>query len=352
MTSRERYLAALEHRNTDKVPFSWGLGVNRPVQIELAKRLGLNAEQFESWMDSMTDETGVYPKYVGPKDLNRRKGSRTIDFWGVEREAVSYGVGHYDEIAYHPLAQAKTSSDLARHLWPSVDWFDFSELIPEKQLYDEPKAILASNGNIFECAWYMRGFEQMFCDLLVDEELAFEILSRVTQFHLSFFDRLLECAQGQVDVVFTADDLGGQRGPLMSPILWEKMIKPHHVRLDALIHSYGAKVMYHTDGAVMPFVEGLMDMGIDILEALQFDAADMDPVKLKAIGGDRLSFRGGISVQSTLPFGTADDVRQEVRNRIAVLANGGGYILAPSHAIQANTPVENILAMLEECGRL
>lgn len=353
MTSRERYLAALQHRNTDKVPFSWGLGINAPVKSALSQRLGLNAEQFERWMADITDELMLEPEFIGPKERNLDIAGRTTDVWGVERTPVSYGAGFYDEISLYPLADAKTSSDLDMHVWPSPDWFDFSKLRSVvKGSTDNPKAILASNGNIFERAWYMRGFERMFIDLMDNEEFVWDLLDRVTNYFIAFFSRLLESANGQVDVVFTADDLGGQNGPLVSPKLWERMIMPHHKRLDALIHSYGAKVMYHSDGAVMPFLDGLADMGIDILEALQFDADGMDPVAMKARTGERLCYRGGISVQSTLPFGSVEDVRKEVRARTAVLGSGGGYILAPSHAIQANTPVDNVLAMLEECGRI
>lgn len=354
MTSRERYLAALQHRDSDKVPFSWGLGINPPVKRALAQRLSLSEDGFERWMDGITDETMLEPRFTGPKERNLSLADgRTVDVWGVERTPVCYGAGYYDEISYYPLGNAKTSADLDAHVWPSPDWFDFSGLLegipPEGE---EPKALLASNGNIFERSWYMRGFEKTLMDLIENEEFAWDLLTRVTDYFIAFFTRLLESAKGRVDVVFTADDVGGQNGPLISPRLWERLLKPHHKRLDTLIHSYGAKVMYHSDGAVMPFLGGLADMGVDILEALQFDAAGMDPAAMKEQSGTRLCYRGGVSVQSTLPFGSQEDVRREVRERVAVLGRNGGYILAPSHAIQANTPVENVLAMLEQCGRI
>ena len=106
-------------------------------------------------------------------------------------------------------------------------------------------------------------------------------------------------------------------------------------------------VIYHTDGSVMEAVDGLIDMGIDILQALQFSAKIMDPRELKRRFGDRLCFEGGVSVQTTLLFGTVEDVRREVEELIAVLGKDGGYILGPSHAIQAGTPPENIVAMFD-----
>ncbi|MCL1887858.1 MAG: uroporphyrinogen decarboxylase family protein, partial [Kiritimatiellaeota bacterium] len=159
-------------------------------------------------------------------------------------------------------------------------------------------------------------------------------------------------ADGEVDLVFTADDIGGQDGLLMSLPLWEGMIKPYHARLNTALRRFDVKIMYHSDGAVMDALDGLMDMGIDVLEALQFDARGMDPAELKRRAGDRIGFHGGVSVQSTLPFGTPADVEREVRERLDVLGHGGGYILAPSHAVQAGTPPENVLALLRAAGRL
>jgi uroporphyrinogen decarboxylase len=117
--------------------------------------------------------------------------------------------------------------------------------------------------------------------------------------------------------------------------------------VNKVIHEFGAKVMYHTDGSVAEAVLGLIDMGIDCLQALQFSADNMDPVFLKESYGDRLCFEGGISVQTTLPFGTVEEVVNEVQEHIRVLAKNGGYIVGPSHAIQAGTPPENIVAMFD-----
>jgi uroporphyrinogen decarboxylase len=158
---------------------------------------------------------------------------------------------------------------------------------------------------------------------------------------------MLEAADGAVDLAFTADDIAGQRGLLMSLDMWERFIKPHHARLNKTIHAFGVKVIYHSDGGVMKAVPGLIEMGIDVLQALQFSARGMDPLALKEGYGDRLCFEGGVSVQTTLPFGTPDDVRAEVEQLITTLGRDGGYILGPAHAIQTGTPPENVLAMFD-----
>jgi uroporphyrinogen decarboxylase len=206
---------------------------------------------------------------------------------------------------------------------------------------------MIQNANIFESAWYMRGFEQALMDFYDNPELIVAILERTADFYCTYFRQILQAAEGRIDLAFTADDIGGQNGLLMSLATWEQFIQPFHRQLNRVIHDFGVKVIYHTDGAVMKAVPGLMEMGIDVLQALQFSAKGMDARLLKEKYGDRLCFEGGISVQTTLPFGSVEDVRQETLDLMTVLGKDGGYILGPSHAIQAGTPPENIYAMFE-----
>jgi uroporphyrinogen decarboxylase len=345
LSSRERVRLALEHQETDRIPIAMVCsGINPPawreLEVYLRRERGIDVQ---SYLDSFIDIRSVEPAYVGPP-LGPGE-----DIWGIRRKAVSYGEGSYDEIVHYPLANARTVRDLDARRWPSTDWFDYTTLpnrITALQANGE-HCILVANGNIFETSWYMRGFEQVFLDFVLNPELAQVIMTRVTDFYVAHFRNMLAAAPGQIDLAFTADDIGGQNGLLMSFDMWETMIKPHYVRLNRAIHEFGAKVIYHTDGSVMDAVSGLVDMGIDVLQALQFSAKGMDPRKLKDGYGDQLCFEGGVSVQTTLPFGSSEDVRREVEELIAVLGKGGGYILGPSHAIQAGTPPENIMAMFE-----
>jgi uroporphyrinogen decarboxylase len=247
------------------------------------------------------------------------------------------------------MAEIKDIKELEEYPWPKAEWFDYTNL-PEqiKRVNEEEEFCLMSGwANIFETSWFMRGFEQAFIDMIESPEILHFIMEKVMDFHMEHTRRILEAGMGEIDLIFTADDIGSQQGLLMSLGMWEKYIKPYHVKLNDMIHDYDTKVIYHTDGAVMDAVSGLIDMGIDILQALQFDASGMDPKALKNAYGDRLGFEGGVSVQKTLPFGTSDDVRQETQALMSILGKGGGYILGPSHVIQAGTPVENILAMFE-----
>jgi len=342
---RDRVRLALEHRPTDRIPIAMVCsGINRPaydvLQAYLQQERGLTVEQY---LHPLIDILSVDAPYMGPP-LPKRQ-----DIWGVVRRPVSYGSGNYDEIEYYPLAEARSVAELDRYRWPTTAWFDYEALRRRIVQAQDPElyCLMVRGGNIFETAWYMFGFERALFDLAEGGEIIGAIMERVTRFYCEHTECMLQAAEGQVDLVFTADDIGGQRGLLMSLEMWREHIYPFHRKQNDLIHRYGAKVIYHTDGSVMKAVDGLVEMGIDILQALQFSAQGMDPVALKQGWGDRLCFEGGVSVQTTLPFGTAEDVRREVERLIRVMGEDGGYILGPSHAIQAGTPPENIVALFD-----
>jgi len=345
LTSRERVLLALEHKETDRIPIAMVCsGINQPAYQYLENYLkserGISVHEY---LNPMIDIRGVGPDYVGPKLENN------TDIWGVRRNPVSYGPASYSEIDLYPLENAKNVDDLDKHRFPDTEWFDYS-VLPDRIANansDGEHCLMIANGNVFETAWYMRGFEQIFMDFVLNKELLYGIMERVTSFYEEYFRKMLSFANGKIDLAFTADDIGGQKGLLISLEMWEEFIKPYHVRLNKVIHEFGVKVIYHSDGSVMDAVSGLIDMGVDVLQALQFSADGMDPLELKQKYGDRLCFEGGVSVQTTLPFGNPEDARQEVEELITVLGKNGGYILGPSHAIQAGTPPENIVAMFD-----
>jgi uroporphyrinogen decarboxylase len=345
LSSRERVRLALNHQATDRIPIAMVCsGINAPAYSAfdslLRRERGVDLQTF---LKTTLDIREVHPRYIGPPL------PVGVDIWGVRRRPVDYGLSSYDEIEYYPLASAKTPADLLRHPWPKTEWFDYEALQTSISTAnaDGEHCLMISNGNIFETSWYMRGFEQIFIDLIENAELVHDLFERVTEFYIAHFTRLLQVANGRVDLAFTADDIGGQHGLLMSLGMWEQFIKPYHYRLNRIIHGFGVKVIYHSDGAVQKAIPGLVDMGIDVLQALQFSADGMDPHIMKDSFGDRLCFEGGMSVQTTLPFGTPEDVRSEAERLIQFLGANGGYILGPSHAIQAGTPPENILAMFD-----
>jgi len=356
LSPRARVLLALDHHETDRVPITLICGEpEAPAREALARHLGVDPhEGVNRYLDQFADLISVGPgfrgwdpEYRGPTLDRSPAGYDNV--WGGRSEPISYGEGVHWEIARYPLAGVEDVSDLDRHRWPEPDWWDWPA-VGERIAHARDRkdyALIMSSGNLFERTWWMRGFERSLYDMIESPDIFHAIMERVTDFYIEVTRRMLELADGRIDLAFTADDIAGQDGLLISLPMWEEHIKPYHVRLNRVIHEYGVKVVYHSDGNVMDAVPGLLDMGIDVLQALQFSARGMDAAVLKERYGDRLCFQGGISVQTTLPFGSVEDVREEVRARIRVLGKGGGYILSPSHTIMGGTPPENIVAMFE-----
>jgi len=330
-----------------------GFGVNEFARKQLAEYLGCTMKRVEEMLFDISDLRWVAPRYIGPSYRVPGQETEQPDIWGVRRKAMFNGYDVYHEISDYPLAGLGETISLEDHEFPSPDWFDYSFLKEDikKANSGGEYAIAMGNAIIFETSWYMVGLENMFTLLITEPDLIYQLFEKVANYFMGYFERALAAVDGGIDIIFTGDDIGQQHGLLMSLPMWEKMLKPHHAKLNKMLHEAGVKIMYHSDGAVMDAMDGLVDMGIDILEAIQFDAKGMDPVLMKTRWGDKISFHGGVSVQSTLPFGSVEDVRREVQERISVMGKNGGYIIAPSHAIQGGTPPQNILAFLEEAGR-
>jgi uroporphyrinogen decarboxylase len=193
----------------------------------------------------------------------------------------------------------------------------------------------------------LRGMEQALTDLALNPEVAEAALERIYYFHESVIRRTLEAAKGLIDIIYVAEDLGTQATLLMSPASFRRFLKPRMRKMIDLAHSYGAKVMHHDDGAIRPLLPELIELGIDILNPIQWRCAGMGREELARDFGKSVIFHGGVDNQQTLPFGTPDDVKREVRDNIRIFRMGRGYVVAPCHNLQPNTPTANILAMYE-----
>lgn len=271
------------------------------------------------------------------------------DIWGHHIRLVANPSGQYEEFASWPLAQAQTVADLAAFDWPEPDWWDFEQVPELIQALDTagPFHLRFRIGSIFELAWQLRGLQEFMMDLARAPEIALYIMDRLTDVAVEYTRRFLERAGDRVEMVYFYDDIGGQNSLLISRPMWRKLVRPRHEKLIAVARSFGKKVMYHTDGAVRPLIPEFIDMGVDVLNPIQPNAKDMTPAELKESFGERLVFHGGIDIVNTLRVGTPAEVAAEVRDRVNVLGSGGGYILCSSHHIQADSPLENVLAMYD-----
>jgi uroporphyrinogen decarboxylase len=341
----ERVETALAHRAPDRVPFDfWAVP---EVCDRLRKALGGDDETVLRLLG--IDCRMVAPRYVGDKARNLPDGTY-IDAWGTHRRRVANEFGAYDEYASHPLGEAETAADVLDWDWASPDDWDISGVRAAcERLNAERRYHLRYEvGGIFEWSWAVRGFERFLLDLVEKPEVACAIMDRFTDIYIENTVRVIEAVGGLLDMVYTYDDVGIQSGPLMSMRMWRRHILPRHQRLNAAIRAarYPVKIMYHSCGGIYPFIEAFVrEMGIDVLNPLQPRAAGMDLARIKAEFGERLSFHGAIDIQHTLPHGTPEEVQAEVQTRCQVLGRSGGYICTSAHYLQADTPLENIVAM-------
>jgi uroporphyrinogen decarboxylase len=338
-------LDALAHRQPERVPFSWGFGPTAEMGATLTRELATRGLSWPALREAVEDVRWVGPAYLGPQ---RPAGT---DAWGIRRAAQGYGGGQYDEIIVNPLAGVEDIATLEAYPWTDAECFDYPGL-RARILEGDParrRATKIGGGNVFEIYCWMTGLEEALTNLLVCPELVSFALMKITDHCETCLRHSLTAAGDLVDLVFLADDLGSQTGLLLSREHYRNIIQPSHRRLTAAVRECAphATVMFHSDGAVFDILPDLLDAGVQMLEAVQTDAAGMDPVRLKSTFGDRLGYHGAISVQHLLPHGTPDTVKAECHHLIAALGRNGGYIAAPAHAIQLGTPVENVLAMLQ-----
>jgi len=203
-------------------------------------------------------------------------------------------------------------------------------------------------GSAFELNWYLTGLERFLTDMLLNPKFIEKLVARSLEIQRKIISNFLNAVGNYIQILAIGDDLGMQTGPLISPDLYRRLIKPYAKRLIRLIKSQtNAKIFCHSCGSIVSFIPDFIEYGIDVLHPIQVSAKDMDSKRLKERFGDKISFWGGIDTQHVLPYGMLEDVEGEVKKRIHDLAPGGGYVLAAVHNIQRDVPPENIVAMFK-----
>jgi len=348
MNSKERVLTALAHREPDRVPrdFWWSQEIRDRLLTHLKLR---DTDALQDYLGS--DLRGCYPAYIGPP-LRRFADGSYEDFWSVVRKPFSHGSGgEYDEVVKPMLAGATSLDDIEQIRWPDPDWFDYDGLANQCERYREYGIVVGRMGRecqtLFIQLWYLRGLDNILLDFITWPALVHALIERIMAFRVEHLKRILSVVKGRADILQIADDYGTQNGMIMSPAMWRTFFAPHLKTMADMAHNAGLKVFLHCDGAIRSIIPDLIELGVDILNPIQPGAAGMEPAGLKGDFGDRLCFHGAIDTQSTLPFGTPEDVAAEVRERIATLGQDGGYILAPVHTVEPDVPLENVLAVYD-----
>ena len=391
MSSRERVLAALDHREPDRIPFDLGgtivTGIHVGARRALRSILGLPERepqvidriQHLAFMDDdlkerlLVDAAPVLAGAPGtetaggpiPATLRVRASEDDAylylyDEWGLGWRCPKVG-GLYHDVFLSPLAGDISLEEVDRLAGPDpLDRARLSDMRARclRIRNDEGRATCAwgFGAGIFETAGWLRETEAYFMDLAVDPALAGRIMDRVLEKKLAWYEIALPEFGDLLDVACEGDDLGGQSTTLVSPEMFRRLIKPRMRDLFAAIRARTeAKVFFHTCGAVRPLIPDLIEIGVDILNPIQVSAVGMDTAELKREFGRELVFwGGGVDTQRVLGSATPAQVRDEVRRRIDDLAPGGGFVFAATHNLQADVPPENVLAMqeaLREHGR-
>jgi len=349
MNSRERTFLALRHKLGDRIPIDfWATGA-------VARQL---EEKYKKSYSEVLDDFGVDLRYIdGPSYIGPPLPPGT-DIWGVERTIVVAGISgqseSYSETTVAPLESATTVDEIEayRH-WPDADMFDYSAIETQCDSVLKQNRVVVFMGDRLnrvaqlKPAMYLRGTEKIFLDLALHPDIVYAIFRRIKKFYLAYLERILKAAMGKIDIVMTGDDFGAQNGLLISTDMWRKFIKPGFSQYLELIKRFDTISMHHSCGSVVDIIPEMIECGLDVLQSIQPDAANMSLADLKARFGAELCFHGGISIQRTIPFGTPGEIRQEVRRIAGLVGAGGGYIFCTAHNIQADTPIENVIALFE-----
>jgi uroporphyrinogen decarboxylase len=290
----------------------------------------------------------LFPEYCGPAMPTVPEGE-SIDVWGIRYQQCDYGAGAYNETCYHPLAEAQTIEDLDRFRWPNPDWFSYAPMRQKASDARARQAVKCGYMAPFFLHTLLRGLERALMDPYERPEFTQYLMTRITDYLYEHHARMFEACAGLIDVGDVTDDLGCQAGPIMRMDVFRAFYRPHTERLTGLCREFGLKVFHHDDGGIRPFIPDLIEIGMDILNPIQWTCPGMERIDLKRDFGGKLCFHGGVENQRILAFGTPGEVRAEVRACIDSLGSDGtGYILAPCHNIQPVTTVVNIIAMYDE----
>ena len=345
MTARERWLALFEGRKPGRTPCDyWG---TPEVTARLQRELDCASER-DLWqrlgVDRLVRVSPIHPRATE----NTWYLQSLYSVWHIGVRELSYGdgAGVYFESVSHPLAAAETVAAVERFPWPHPDDWDTRGLRGDCLKWPDYPILLGSY-EPFLLYCRMRGMEQAFRDLVENPALADAIFDRIHWIHETLLRRCLQEAGDLIDFLWVGEDLGTQESLLMSPALFRRHLKPRLQAMMELAHSFGVRVFHHDDGAIRRMIPELLEMGIDILNPIQWRCRGMDRETLAKEFGDSVVFHGGIDNQHTLPFGTPEHVRREVQETIRIFRGGKGYIVAPCHNIQPNTPTANILALYE-----
>ncbi len=361
-THRDRTMAALNREEADRIAIDFAgtmcTTITLPAYERLKEYLGLEHETVvmsktsrlalpdASILERFDVDTRSLCYGLEVQDIDQHTA---LDDWGTTWQQAPDG--QFMPVNGPFYDKEPDMKDLESWGWPDPDDPEYYRALKDqaRALRDGDFAVILNTTTGFASqAQWIRGFGDWLKDLYKHREFAARMMDIAADRWLGMVRNALEAADTKVDIVFLGDDLSSQEGPLFSPEIYRELIKPRQRRLiEAVKSEFDVKVLYHSCGAIRPFIDDLIEIGVDAINPVQVNARDMGPEKLKEEFGDRVAFWGGIDTQKLLPFGTADEVRAEAHRIIGILGKGGGYVLNSVHCIQPEVPPENVIAMFE-----
>ena len=348
MTPRERVGAALEHCQPDFTPCDYF--ATPEIRGRLIEHFGLAGREITDNMVAEclgTDIRYVKPPYVGPPLPTFDDGS-VMNIWGVRRRPVGNEYGEYAEPVGTPYAWT-TVEEAEDFPWPNPDDYDFGAIPALCEQYPG-MAIAAGDFGVQDFingVAFGRGVEQVLLDIATEDPVYLYLVEKRHRFYMRYIERTLEAGAGRIDLVLCGDDFGSQRGPLISPATFDRLFAPRKREFFDMVHAHGAKVTHHCCGSSRALIPRFIDCGMDALQTIQTRAAGMNPYELKAEFGGRIALHGAVDVQGWLQRSTPAQIAVEVNRLMDEVGAGGGCIIAPSHQIQPDTPLENVLAFYD-----
>ena len=338
MNSRERVLCAFDQQPPDRVPAWCGSSVE--FWAKARRELGLDDEGLRLRFGD--DFRRFFARYAGP-EVQLLPGATSVTPFGVQREGIGYG-----QPMSHPLADAALE-EIESFPWPDPQWMDVGHIRGEAESYGGQYAILGGDWSPF---WHdlidLFGMENMYLKMYDQPELIDAVLRHLLDYYAAVSRRIFDAAGEATDIFFIGNDLGSQRGPLLSEAMFHRFLAPHFKRLVDLGHDYGLRVMMHCCGGFAELLPALIEMGMDGVHAIQPSCRGMDLRELKSRFGDKILFNGAIDSHHVLIEGTPEYVRRQTREVLEIMKPGGGYVAGASHdCILEETPLENVLAMFD-----
>jgi uroporphyrinogen decarboxylase len=369
MKPRERFTKAMNHEPTDRVLIDMGkqVGALHKIQYQrLFEYLGKPEwmQNHNKILDKMAqtvvpdekllekfgvDFRWLIPNWTGVKPFNQKGRSGYYDMWGTTFSEME----DYFAITDTPLKEG-TLEELEAHPWPDPEDPEMFKGLQEqaKDIFDNSDYVIGADGikgGILQTCLWLRGYEKFFMDLAMNREYADALMDKVLDLYCQMYTAYFKEIGDYAQLVYITDDLGTQVSLLMSPKMFREQVKPKLKAFNDHLKSItDAKIMFHSDGAIDPLIEDVIEIGVDILNPVQTSTKGLeDTLALKEKYGDRLSFHGAIDVQQIMPKATVEEMKMEVVRRIHDLGSNGGYILAPCHNIGYDIPVENVMALFE-----